>query len=162
MTPPPPPDYLATHAESIPDKIAVIDDRPDGTYTAWTFAGLNAQANRLANALAALGVARGERVVWCGQNSPGVVRTIHAARKLGAVAVPLNYRLTPEEAQYVVDDSDAVLACIDAEHAPLFEAIRDRIPKVREVLVHGGAPRPGQRALDPLVAAAGDAEPPPA
>ena len=44
------------------------------------------------------GVRRGERIVWCGPNSPGLVRMIHAARKLGAVAVPLDYRLPPEEA----------------------------------------------------------------
>jgi fatty-acyl-CoA synthase/long-chain acyl-CoA synthetase len=160
--PPPPPDYLAAHAAATPERFAVVDDRPDGTRTAWTFAELNAQANRLANALAALGVRRGERIVWCGPNAPGVVRMIHAARKLGAVAVPLNYRLTPEEAQYVVDDSDAVLAYVDAEMAPLFERIRPLIPKVREVLVYGGAPRPGQHDVEPLVAATSDTEPPPA
>jgi fatty-acyl-CoA synthase/long-chain acyl-CoA synthetase len=45
--------------------------------------------------------------VWWGQNSIGVVRVIHAARKIGATAVPLNYRLTDEEAAFVVDDCDA-------------------------------------------------------
>ncbi|MFN9775925.1 MAG: class I adenylate-forming enzyme family protein [Burkholderiales bacterium] len=162
MSMPPPPDPLAAHAVALADKVAIVDDRPDGTLVRWTFAELNAQANRLAHALAALGVKRGDRVVWCGQNSPGVVRMVHAARKLGAVAVPLNYRLTAEEAQYVVDDSDAVLAYVDAEMAPLFHEIRPRIPKVREVLVYGGAPLDGQRDVEPLVAAAIDAEPPPA
>lgn len=162
MSLPPPPDPLAAHAVALADKVAVVDDRPDGTLVRWTFSELNAQANRLAHALAALGVKRGDRVVWCGQNSPGVVRMVHAARKLGAVAVPLNYRLTAEEAQYVVDDSDAVLAYVDAEMAPLFREIRPRIPKVREVLVYGGAPLDGQRDVEPLAAAASDAEPPPA
>ncbi|MCA3179812.1 MAG: AMP-binding protein [Burkholderiaceae bacterium] len=162
MSLPPPPDPLAANAVALADKVAVVDDRPDGTLVRWTFSELNAQANRLAHALAALGVKRGERVVWCGQNSPGVVRMVHAARKLGAVAVPLNYRLTAEEAQYVVDDSDAVLAYVDAEMAPLFREIRPRIPKVREVLVYGGAPLDGQRDVEPLAAAASDAEPPPA
>jgi len=161
-TTPQPPDPLAAHAAALAHKPAVIDDRPGACLVCWTFADLNAQANRLANALLALGVKRGDRVVWCGPNSTGVVRLIHAARKLGAVAVPLNYRLTADEAQYVVDDSDAVLACIDAEMAPLFEAIRPRLPKVREVLVFGGAPRHGQRDLEPLVAAASTSEPPPA
>ncbi len=115
MSMPPPSDPLAAHAVGLADKVAVVDDRPDGTLVRWTFGELNAQANRLAHALAALGVKRGDRVVWCGQNSPGVVRMVHAARKLGAVAVPLNYRLTAEEAQYVVDDSDAVLAYVDAD-----------------------------------------------
>jgi acyl-CoA synthetase (AMP-forming)/AMP-acid ligase II len=157
--PPPLPDYLSRHAETLADKVAVIDDRPDGTLVRWTFSELNAQANRLANALRALGVRRGDKVVWCGQNSPGVVRIVHACRKLGAVAVPLNYRLTPDEAQYVVDDSDAVMACVDAEQAPLFAEIRAQVPKVREVLVFGGAPLAGQRDLEARVAAASADEP---
>jgi fatty-acyl-CoA synthase/long-chain acyl-CoA synthetase len=158
----PPTDPLATHAAAIPDKVAVVDDRPDGMLVRWTFAELNAQANRLAGALLALGVRRGDRVVWCGPNAPGVVRMMHAARKIGAVAVPLNYRLTPEEAQYVVDDSDAVLAYVDAELAPLFATIRPRLPKLREVLVYGGAPLADQLDAEALVARIDAAEPPPA
>jgi fatty-acyl-CoA synthase/long-chain acyl-CoA synthetase len=49
---------------------------------------------------------------------------------------------------------------VDAEHAPLFTAIRDRIPKVREVVVYGGAPPAGMLDGDRLVAAASDTEPP--
>jgi len=154
-------DPLAIHAAAMPDKPAVIDDRPGGPPAAWSFAELDAQANRLAHTLLGLGVRRGDRVVWCGPNAPGVVRLIHAARRIGAVAVPLNDRLTADEAQYVVDDSDAVLACIDAAIAPLFAAIRPRILAVREVLVYGGAPHAGQRDLEPLLAAA-PATPPPA
>jgi fatty-acyl-CoA synthase/long-chain acyl-CoA synthetase len=160
MSQPPSPDFLAAHAVALADRIAVVDDRPGLTPTTWTFAELNAQVNRLANALAALGVRRGERVVWCGPNSIGAVRMIHAARKLGAVAVPLNYRLTAEEAQYVVDDAGAVLAYVDAEMAPLFAQIRAQVPKLREVLVYGGAPLAGQRDVEPLVAAADETEPP--
>ncbi len=100
--------------------------------------------------LVSLGLRRGEKLVWCGQNSPGVVRVMHAARKVGAVAVPLNYRLTPEEAQYVVDNSDAVMAYVDAEYAPLFAKIRAHVPKLREVLVFDGAPGAGQRDVDAL------------
>ena len=52
----------------------------------------------LARVLIAEGVGAKDRVIWCGQNSPWVVALMAAARKLGAVAVPLNYRLTAEEA----------------------------------------------------------------
>src|SRR5499426_594797 len=135
-----PPDILTLHSKATPDKLAVVHDRPDGKLVTWTFAQLEAQANRLANGLLALGLRPGEKLVWCGQNSPGVVRVVHAARKLGAVAVPLNYRLSPEEAQYVVDNSDAVLVYTDAEYAPLFQKIRSDIPKVREIVVFDGAP----------------------
>jgi len=154
-----PPDILTLHARSTPAKVALIHDRPDGAVVCWTFAELEAQANRLANALVALGLRRGEKLVWCGQNSPGVVRIMHAARKVGAVAVPLNYRLTPEEAQYVVDNSDAVMAYVDAEYAPLFAKIRAQVPKLREVLVYDGAPGANQRDGDALIAASSTTAP---
>lgn len=164
--PVPAPDLLTVHARTSPDKIAVIDDRPAGAGAASaprvqrrTFAELEAESNRLAHALAGLGVRPGDKVVWCGQNSMPVVRMMHAGRKLGCVAVPLNYRLTPEEAAYVVDDSDAVAVYADAEYAELFEAIRERIPKVRHVVIYDGAPRPGQEDGDALLAAAPEAPP---
>src|SRR5512145_1922200 len=154
-----PPDILTVHARGNPDKLAVVDDRPDGKVLRWTFAQLDAEANRLANVFVSLGLRRGEKLVWCGQNSPGVVRVVHAARKVGAVAVPLNYRLTPEEAQYVVDNSDSVLVYADAEYAGLFAKIRAEIPKVREVLIYDGAALAGQRDVDALCARAAATEP---
>ena len=154
-----PPDVLTIHAQLAPNKPAVIHDRPDGTIQRWSFAELEEQANRLANVLIALGLRPGEKLVWCGQNSPGVVRVVHAARKAGAVAVPLNYRLAPEEAQYVVDNSDSVMAYVDAEYAPLFAQIRAQIPKIREVLVYDGAAGAGQRDVDALIAAASPGQP---
>jgi len=154
-----PPDILSLHAKAQPKKLAVVHDRPDGVVLSWTFAELEAEANRLANGLVALGLRRGEKLVWCGQNSPGVVRVVHAARKIGAVAVPLNYRLSPEEAQYVVDNSDAVMVYVDAEYAPLFQKIRSEIPKVREIVVYDGAAPAGMRDGDALVAGSSDQEP---
>jgi len=86
---------------------ASIDDKPDGTVVTWTYAELDAQANRIANLLLSLGAGPGQKVLWCGPNSPQVVAVMSAARKIGAIAVPLNYRLTPEEALYVINHSDA-------------------------------------------------------
>jgi long-chain acyl-CoA synthetase len=153
------PSPVSAHAIAIPDRLAVIDDRPDGRVTAWSFAELNRQANRLANALLALGVRPGDRVAWCGQNSPGVVRAVHALAKLGATAVPLNYRLTAEEAAFVVDNSDATVVYADAELVPLFARIREATPRVRHVLVFDGAPGPGTLDADALMIRAGDGEP---
>ena len=48
----------------------------------------------------------------------------HARAKVGATAVPLNYRLTADETAYIVEDSDAVLIYADAEHAETFARIR--------------------------------------
>jgi acyl-CoA synthetase (AMP-forming)/AMP-acid ligase II len=125
------PDFLTANAQAQPDKLAVVDDRPDGTIIRRTFAELESDANRIGRALAELGARPGHKVLWCGQNSVPVVTVINACRKLGATSVPLNYRLAPDEAAYVTDHCDAEIVVVDAEFAPLFERIRDEIPKVR-------------------------------
>src|SRR5579859_553725 len=101
-----PDDILSMYAQSQPDKLGVVDDRPDGTIVAWTYAELEAQANRVGNLLLSLGAGPGTKVLWCGPNSADIVAVMNAARKVGAVAVPLNYRLTPQEALYVINHSD--------------------------------------------------------
>jgi fatty-acyl-CoA synthase/long-chain acyl-CoA synthetase len=153
------PDLLTLHASSQPGKLAVIDDRPGGNVVSWTYAQLEAEANRLANVLASLGVGPGEKVIWCGPNSPQVVAVINATRKLGAVAVPLNYRLTPAEARYIVTHSDACAAYADVEYAHLIPVPHDgHAGHLRHVLIYGGAAPPGMLG-DDLVAQA-SADPP--
>ena len=153
---------LVVQAERLADKPAVVEDRPDGTIVTWTYAELNRQANRLAHVFRDLGLKPGERFVSCGPNSPGVVCAGHARAKVGATVVPLNYRLTPEETAYIVEDSDAVLVYADAEQAETFARIRASIPRVRDVVIFGGRPPAGMLDGDALVAGASDAEPPPA
>ncbi|MFW6093928.1 MAG: class I adenylate-forming enzyme family protein [Pseudomonadota bacterium] len=146
-------DSLTALAESLGDKPALIDDRPDGTVVQWSFAELEANANRLARVFLARGVEPRDRVLWCGHNSLWAIACGHAARKIGAVAVPLNYRLTPEEAAYVVDDSDAKVGFIDAEEVALFETIRPQTPKLSHLLVFDGEPGRDMEAAEALVAA---------
>ncbi len=147
-------DLLTAHAANQPDTIAVIDDRANGDVRICTYAELEARSNQLAHVIIEHGVRPGGKVVWCGQNSVGLVEMVNAARKVGSTAVPLNYRLSDEEAAYVVDHSDATVVYVDAEFGPLFERIRDRIPKVTEILVFDGPAPDGMTACDPLVAAA--------
>jgi acyl-CoA synthetase (AMP-forming)/AMP-acid ligase II len=153
-----PEDTLSVYARSQPDKPGVIDDRPDGTVVVWTYAELEAQANRVANLLLSLGAGPGTKVLWCGPNSPEVVAVMSATRKIGAVAVPLNYRLTPDEALYVINHSDAVVAYVDHEYAPMFAAFRGQLDKVRHVIAVGG-PAPEGMLGDADIAAA-SADPP--
>ena len=146
-------DTLTSYAESQPDKLGVIDDKPDGTVVTWTYAELEARSNRVANLLLSLGTGPGKKVLWCGPNSPEVVAVMAAARKIGAVAVPLNYRLTAEEACYVINHSDAEVAYVDYEHAPMFAALRGRLEKVRHIIAVGG-PAPDGMLTDADIAAA--------
>jgi fatty-acyl-CoA synthase/long-chain acyl-CoA synthetase len=151
-------DLLTGLAAAQPDKTAVIDDRGNGDIRVLSYAELEDRSNRLARVLLDHGARRGEKVVWCGQNSVGVVEVINATRKVGATAVPLNYRLTDEEAAYVVDHCDARVVYVDADFAPLFGRIRDELPKVEQILVFDGDALDGMVAADPLIESA-DASP---
>jgi acyl-CoA synthetase (AMP-forming)/AMP-acid ligase II len=154
------PDLLRLHADAGGDRVAVIVDGTDaGRPMVVSFAELNSMVNRLAHAFRALGMRRGERLIWCGPNSLEVMATTHAARKAAQIAVPLSYRFNADEMQYVIDNSDATLVVVDAEQAPLVAEIRDRIPKVRAVVTYrGDAPR-GFEAWDDVIAAEPDSEP---
>jgi acyl-CoA synthetase (AMP-forming)/AMP-acid ligase II len=150
------PDFLTIHAQNQPDKPAVIDDRGGGQVVRWSYRELEDQSNRLANALASLGVRPGEKVVWCGPNSPQIVAAIGATNKMGAVSVPLNYRLTAEEARYVIGHSDASVAYVDAEHAPMFARLRDSLGRLKHVIVFGGEAPAGMLGEEFVAAAPAD------
>ena len=152
-------DILTVYAEAQPDKPAVIDDKGDGNIVQWNYAEFEAAANRLGNVLLSLGVTPGEKVIWCGPNSLPVVAVMSATRKIGVVAVPLNYRLTTEEARYVIGHSDAQIAYVDAEYAHLFAGLVGELENLRHVIVYGGLAPEGALSSEDLVASASDQPP---
>jgi fatty-acyl-CoA synthase/long-chain acyl-CoA synthetase len=148
------PDILTVYAGTQPDKLAVIEDKGNGEVFRWTYAEFDASANRVGNALITLGAASGQKVIWCGPNSLPVVAVMSAARKIGADAVPLNYRLTPEEARFIIEHSDAEIAYVDAEYAHLFTGLAGKLPLLRHVVVFGGSAPDGMLSSEELTAAA--------
>ncbi len=154
-----PDDILTVYAGTQPDKLAVVDDKGDGDVVQWTYAEFEAAANRLGNALRSLGAEPGQKIVWCGPNSLPVVAVANAARKIGVVAVALNYRLTAEEARYVIQDCDAVIGYVDAEYAHLFTGLAGTLPRLRHVIVFGGPAPDGMLSSEELVSAASDQAP---
>ena len=127
------PDLLTMYAAAHPDKPGVIEDG-----NVITYAEFEARANQVAAALQEMGVKAGTKLVWCAQNSTEVVVVVNAARKAGAVAVPLNYRLSTDEAAYVIDNSDATVVLFDVEQTSQLENAVARCPKVtRWAAFHG-------------------------
>jgi acyl-CoA synthetase (AMP-forming)/AMP-acid ligase II len=150
-----PADPIAAWAAQDPDAIAVVEGA-----RATTRAELNAEVNRLASGLAALGVQAGERGVWCGPNSTEVVVFMHACRKLGLVAVPLPYRFTAEECHHVLSDSEAALVMVDAAYAPTVAGLLPRLPSLRHAVSFRGT-HPGLRPVEEVKALGSPDEPPP-
>jgi acyl-CoA synthetase (AMP-forming)/AMP-acid ligase II len=99
-------DVLREHGRSHPEKIAVVD-RDFGRDVRLTYAELDARADKLARALAAVGVGPGDRVLWLGQNSFRVLEGLTAAARVGAMLCPANWRQSADEMAFVIDDVDA-------------------------------------------------------
>ncbi len=75
----------------------------------WTYAEIYDRTTRLANAMAAAGVARYDRVAYLGPNHPAFLETLFATHLLGAIFVPLNFRLAAPEVEFMLADSGAKL-----------------------------------------------------
>ena len=93
-----------------------------------SYAEVNAVANQLANGFLELGIEAGQRVAVLGENSVEHCLLFMAASKVGAVAVPLNYRLAPAELAFVISDANARVLLVIEGMEPTLEALRERLP----------------------------------
>jgi|CXWL01.1.fsa_nt_gi fatty-acyl-CoA synthase len=84
---------------------------------AWSYADLAARRDEIAAALAATGVVRGHCVAWLGLNSPDMLATLFACARLGAVFMPLNWRLAPPEHLALLHDCPPALLVVDESFA---------------------------------------------
>src|SRR5882757_7844969 len=88
---------------------------------------------------AARGMTASDRLAVLGLNSFEVIESYLASVRLGAICVPLNFRLVAAEIGYQLADSGAVATAVDAAHAPLPAGAREHAPELRHCLVVGGA-----------------------
>ena len=93
---------LEASADRYPDHLALVFEDRRWTYTQWL-----GRVRRFAQALGDLGVRPGDRVAFYVSTSENSVTTYFACQFLGAVAVPMNFRLSPGEAAYILQDSGA-------------------------------------------------------
>ncbi len=118
--------FLSKRAALSPGLEAFIDV---ATERRFTYSELNARCNATANALAGLGVGRGDRVALLLMNSAEYLETFFAIAKLGAIAVPLNWRLVPDELAFILQDSGSIALVYGEEFA---NAVADLESRGRE------------------------------
>ncbi|MFD5325764.1 long-chain fatty acid--CoA ligase [Streptomyces sp. NPDC127092] len=135
--------WPARRARKTPHRTALIHGSTTVTYGA-----LHERTTRLAHALRAAGVRRGDRIAYLGPNHPAFLETLFAAGLLGAVFVPLNTRLAAPEIAYQLEDSGASVLL----HSPAHATTAETVTGVRTVVEAGGA------TYEELLAA-GSAEP---
>ncbi|TCK20012.1 fatty acyl-CoA synthetase [Pseudonocardia endophytica] len=140
---------LSRTAVKVPDKTAVVHQD-----TRRTFADLDEDTNRVANALIERGVRRNDRVAILSRNSYAFVVAYFALARAGAISVPVNFNLTAGEVRYVLQDSASTTAIVSDELADTFEAAgvdvglrvvvgrRDGWTSFAELLAHGDASEP--------------------
>jgi acyl-CoA synthetase (AMP-forming)/AMP-acid ligase II len=104
----------------------------------WTWAQLDDRVRRTAGALRASGLGPGGRLAVLDKNHPACLELTLAASLIGSANVVVNFRLSREELIHLLDDSAAQVVVVGAEFAATLAGIRDRLPKVREVVVLGG------------------------
>ncbi len=132
---------LELSAEKYPDRDALVYPRKDQR---WSFAEFDERADRLANALADLGVGHGDRVSTLLFNGTEIVLTVYACAKLGAVFNPLNYRLPAGEVEFILNDAGSSLLVFEEATREATEGAREALDTVEEFLYVDGPESPGE------------------
>jgi fatty-acyl-CoA synthase len=145
---------LTQSAQLWPERRALVDEQGRAfSYRAW-----NARVNQLANALGRLGVGPGTRVAFFLRNVEALASAYMATQKLGAVAVPVNYRLSAAELTFILNDCQAAMLLYERPLRAAVEGARPALESVEQFVRAG--PGDGD-ALDyeGLYAGAPDHEP---
>ena len=137
---------LTRHALMQPDATAL---RFLGKTTTW--GELDRRVTALADALARRGVAFGDRVLILMLNRPEFIESVLAANRLGAIAVPVNFRMTPPEIAFLVGDCQARVVITEPVLVAVATAVRQLDPTLADVVVAGGSPDDGLLGYEDLV-----------
>lgn len=129
-------DIVRVHGTQRPDTVALVA----GERTV-TFAELDARTSRVAQAFRAAGVGFGDRVAFLEKNGIEFFEVVCGLAKLGAVAVPVNWRLAAPEILHIVEDAGAEVVVVGSEFFGSLHAIEDRLTKVHTILAVGAHDR---------------------
>src|SRR5580704_1120919 len=111
------------------------------------------RCDRWSAALAGLGVRPGDRVATIAPNTHAQLESFYAVPQLGAVLVPVNYRLTPDDFAYIVNHSGSTVVCVHSDYLADVDAVRDQMPGVRHFVAFEGT-RDGWLDYEAAIAAA--------
>ena len=146
---------LARHALMQPKATAL---RFLGQTTTW--GELARRVTALAGALSRRGVGSGDRVLILMLNRTEFIESVLAANLLGAIAVPVNFRMTPPEIAFLVGDCEARVVVTEPVLATVAAAVRELDPMLADVIVAGGATEDGLLGYEDLLSEGGPAPEP--
>ena len=129
------PEFLLISSSICPDREAIIFEG-----NRWSFSDLADRSNRLANALAGMGVGQGDKVGMLQVNCNECIEVYFATAKLGATYVPLNFRARAEELEFMINFSEASALFLGQRYVKMVNSMREQIPGMKNfVSVEGPA-----------------------
>ncbi|MEO6398115.1 MAG: long-chain-fatty-acid--CoA ligase [Tepidiformaceae bacterium] len=123
-------DFLRRAAKLYPNKVAIVDGDLRFTYSAF-----QARVNQLAHALTRLGVKQGDRVCILSPNSHYFLESYYGVTQLGAILVPLNYRLVASDHEYIINHAGVTTVLVDYEYTKVVDEIRPNLTTVTNWIV---------------------------
>src|SRR5258706_6109533 len=107
-----------------PSREAVIDGEQRLTYDEFFD-----RCDRWSSALQSLGVKQGDRIVYIAPNTHAQLESFYAVPQIGAVLVPVNFRLTPDDFAYIINHSGARVVCAHEDYLEAVDGIRAQLPR---------------------------------
>jgi fatty-acyl-CoA synthase len=139
-------ELIARNARKFPNREAVIFGD-----TRLTYGEFNGRINRLARTLQDMGMAKGDKVALLMLNCNQYLECYFALAKIGAVAVPLNFRLHPEEITYISSNAEAVVMVLGEQFVDTVTAIRKDLPLIRQYVSVTAEPIEGMSHYETLI-----------
>jgi fatty-acyl-CoA synthase len=120
----------------------------------WTYAQFFDRCDRWSSALQGMGIGSGDRVAYIAPNTHANLEGYYAVPQIGAVLVPVNYRLTPNDFVYLLNHSGARAVCAHADYLDSLDGVRERLTSTEHfIALEGGADRSGWLDYESLLAA---------
>ncbi len=123
-----------------------------------TFSELNSRANRLANAMKALGIKKGDHVAMLTLNEVEYFDMLFGLGKIGATLVPINYRLAGPEMEYILSNAEAKVLVFGKEYVEIVDSIRNQI-SIKDLIVISDTPPDWAKPYESFVNEQSDEEP---
>jgi long-chain acyl-CoA synthetase len=148
-------EMLWESAQRFPEKIAVIFQGQKISYRE-----LDGLANCFANALAKLGVKKGDRVALYMTNRPEYVISLYGIARLGAVFTPMNPTYKEGEVEHQLNDAEASVLVVQESLYPLVKTVRQQIPGLKEIIIVGQRAESGMHLFRDLMRQSSPKHPP--
>jgi acetyl-CoA synthetase len=132
-------------------RFALYWEDESGATAAYSFWDIQVAANRLSNALAALGVQRGDRVAIVLPQRPETAIAYMAIFQMGAIALPLSHLFGPDALEYRLEHAGASVAIAEPTTLPSLWAVKDRLSQLKHVIGVGGAREAGVHSYESLL-----------